>query len=106
MVCNFGFRLAINEKTFVGYHRWLDLQSYDLFREVKVLFLSENIKTLSKIYFWFVIKVYTRLKGKGEAFRIYSCKVFVKGFSPHGMYYCIFAYTYGFPFRYEKGVLT
>ena len=94
----------MNEKTFVGYRRWLDLQSYDLFREVKVLFLSENTKTLSKTNFWFVIKVQTRLKGRGEAFRMYSYKVFVKGISPHEMYYCTFAYTLGFPFRYENGV--
>ena len=80
MGCNFVFRLAINKKTFVGYRRWLDLQSYDLFREVKVLFLSENTKTLSKTNFWFVIKVHTRLKGRGEAFRMYSYKVFVKEF--------------------------
>ena len=36
---------------------------------------------------------------------MYSYKVFVKGISPHEMYYCTFAYTLGFPFRYEIGVL-
>ena len=104
MGCNFVLRLAINEKIFVGYRRLLDLKSYDLVREVKVLFLSENTKTLTKTNFWFVIKVHTRLKGRGEAFRMYSYKVFVKEISPHEMYYCTFAYTLGFPFRYENGV--
>ena len=37
---------------------------------------------------------------------MYSYKVFVKGISPHEMYYCTFAYTLGFPFRYENGVLS
>ena len=42
----------------------------------------------------------------GRTFRMCCLNVFIIEILPHAMYHYKFAYTWGFPFRYENGVLT